>query len=70
MVELYRMAGLADLANEFLPKFYAQGDILSCGASMKERRGWIEVRSKYEDARREIDRRIKRMEQTQQGGDA
>jgi hypothetical protein len=31
MIEVYRMAGLADLANQFLPKFYAQGDILSEG---------------------------------------
>lgn len=69
MIELYRMAGLADLANQFLPKFYAQGDILSCGANPKERRSWIEARSQYEDARRELDKRIKRMEQTQSGAD-
>jgi hypothetical protein len=60
--ELYRMAALADAANEWLPRLVAQGDVLAASAKVKEHRHWVAVRSEYEDYRRAMAKRVNRNE--------
>jgi hypothetical protein len=62
MVEIYRMAELADLANKWLPKFVAQGDVAAAGALVKQHRRWVELRTEYENDRSAMIGRINRMD--------
>ena len=62
MVEIYRMAELADLANKWLPKLVDHGDVAAAGALVKQHRRWVELRTEYEDDRRAMTARINRMD--------